>query len=153
MPQIPNRTKTLYLTQSIDLANDDLRVALYDDSTAFSFDPDVHEFVGDVLDGGTTAAEPTDASYARQSLTGQSVTQNNTDNQAVFDADDVTFPDLETTGDIQGLIVFRQETDDSDSTIAFVIDSADTTDLPAETNGTDFVIEWSNEGVQVASEV
>jgi len=152
MSQIPNRTKTLYFTDSLDLENDDLRVALYDDSTSFSFDPDDHEFVGDVLDDGTTAAEPTDESYSRQSLDGQSVTQNDTDNQAVFDADDVTFPDLETTDDIQGLIVFREETDDSDSTIAFVIDSDDTTDLPVETNGTDFVIEWSADGVQIASE-
>ena len=152
MSQIPNRTKTLYFTNDLDLENDDLRVALYDDSTEFSFDPDVHEFVDDVLDGGTTAAEPTDESYARQSLDGQSVTQNDTDNQAVFDADDVTFPDLETTDDIRGLIVFREETDDSDSTIAFVIDSDDTTDLPVETNGTDFVIEWSADGVQIASE-
>ena len=152
MSQIPNRTKTLYFTNDLDLENDDVRVALYDGSTEFSFDPDVHEFVDDVLDGGTTAAEPTDASYDRQSLDGRSVTQNNTDDQAVFDADDVTFPGLETTDDIQGLIVFRQETDDTDSTIAFVIDSDDTTDLPVETNGTDFVIEWSADGVQIASE-
>lgn len=153
MPQVPNRTKTLYLTQSIDLSTDDLRVALYDDSTAFSFDPDVHEFVADVLDGGTTAAEPSDDSYGRQGLTGQAVTQDDTNDQAVFDADDVTFPSLSTTNQIQGLIVYRSETDDTDSTIVFVIDDADLAGLPVETNGTDFVIEWSTDGVQIASEV
>jgi len=153
MPQIPNRTKTLTFTGSLDLANDDLRVALYDDSTAFSFDPDIHDFVGDVLDGGTTAAEPTDASYSRQSLSGQTVTTNNTNDETVFDADDVTFSSLSTTNQIQGLIVFRQETDDTDSSIVFVIDDADQSGLPVETNGTDFIVEWSTDGVVLGSEV
>jgi len=151
MSQVPNRTKALFYTGSIDLVNDDLRVALYDDSTAFSFDPDVHEFLGDVLDGGTTAAEPTDASYSRQSLSGQSVTAVDSNDQAVFDADDVTFPSLSTVNQIQGLIVFRQETDDSDSSIVFVIDDTDQSRLPVETNGTDFSIEWSSDGIQIVS--
>lgn len=147
MPQVPNRTKTLYLTQSIDLATDDLRVALFDDSTAFTFDPDTHEFVADILDGGTTAAEPTDGSYARQSLANQSVTADNTNDQAVFDADDVTFPSLSTAGKIQGVIVYLQGTNDSDSPIVFVIDDTGLSRLPAETNSTDFIIEWSTEGL------
>ena len=153
MPQIPNRTKTLFFNGSIDLANDDLRVALFDDSTAFTFDPDVHEFIGDVLDGGTTAAEPTDASYSRQSVAGQAVTADNTNDQSVFDANDVTFPSLSTTNQIQGILVFKQVTDDTDSPIVFVIDDADQAGLPVDTNGTDFIVEWSTDGVVLGSEV
>jgi len=153
MPQIPNRTKTLFFNGGIDLANDDLRVALFDDSTAFTFGPDVHQFVGDVLDGGTTAAEPTDASYSRQSVGGGAVTEDNTNDQSVFDANDVTFPSLSTTNQIQGILVFKQVTDDTDSPIVFVIDDADQAGLPVETNGTDFVVEWSTDGVVLGSEV
>ena len=150
--QLPNRTKVEILSGSIDLANDDIRVALYDDSTAFSFDPDIHQFVSDVLDGGTTAQEPSDASYSRQSLANQTTSADDTADSGVFDADDVTFGSLSTTNQIQGVIIFKQVTDDTDSPIVGVIDDADDSDLPAETNGTDFVIEWSANGVLVASE-
>ena len=150
--QLPNRTKVDILSGSIDLANDDIRVALYDDSTAFSFDPDTHQFVGDVLDGGTTAQEPSDASYSRQSLSGQSTSADDTDDEGVFDADDVTFGSLSTTNQIQGVLIYKQVTDDTDSPIVGVIDDADDSDLPTETNGTDFVIEWSANGVITASE-
>jgi hypothetical protein len=150
--QLPNRTKVEILSGSIDLANDDIRVALYDDGVAFSFDPDIHDFVGDVLDGGTTAQEPSDSSYGRQSLSGQSTSADDTDDEGVFDADDVTFPSLSTTNQIQGVLIYKQITDDTDSPIVGVIDDVDDSDLPAETNGTDFIIEWSANGVITASE-
>jgi hypothetical protein len=71
----------------------------------------------------------------------------------VFDANDVTFPSLSTAGQIQGLIVFKQVTDDTDSPIVIVIDDADQAGLPVGTNGTDFIIEWSADGVVLGSEV
>lgn len=150
--QIPNATKLKILNGSVDFSNDDIRVALYDDGVAFSFDPDVHDFVGDVLDGGTTAQEPSDASYSRQSLSGQSTSTDDTDDEGVFDADNVTFASLSTTNKIQGVVIFKQVTDDTDSPILGVIDDTDDSDLPASTNGTDFVIEWSANGVITASE-
>jgi len=150
--QVPNATKRQFLTGSIDLTTDTLKLALYDTSVAFDFDPDTHAFVGDVLDGGTTAQEPTDGSYARQTLSGLSATQDDTADQAVFDADDVTISSLTTANDIQGVVVYKEATDDSDSPILFVIDDTDDSDLPAETNGTDFVVEWSADGVQTLGE-
>ena len=150
--QVPNRTKIQYLTGSINLTTDTIKLALYDTGVAFDFDPDTHAFVGDVLDGGTTAQEPTDGSYARQTLSGLSTGQDDANDQAVFDADDVTISSLTTTNDIQGVIVYKEVTDDTDSPILFVIDDTDDSDLPAETNGTDFVVEWSSDGVQTLSE-
>jgi len=152
MPQIPNRTKDQLLNGSIDLTNDTLKLALYDDGVAFSFDPDTHEFVADVLDGGTTAQEPTDGSYSRQSLANQGTSVDSTNDEAEFDADDVTISSLSTTNNIQGVIVYKEITDDTDSPIIFVIDDSDDSDLPAETNGTDFVVEWASEGLLKATE-
>lgn len=151
--QVPNRTKVEILSGSIDLATDDIRVALYDNGVAFSFDPDVHQFVADVLDGGTTAQEPSDASYGRQSLANQTTSADDSDDEGVFDADDVTFPSLSTTNQIQGVVIYKSVTDDTDSPIVAVIDDSDDSDLPAETNGTDFIIEWSANGVLTASEL
>jgi len=150
--QLPNRTKVEILSGSIGLANDDIRVALYDNGVAFSFDPDVHQFVGDVIDGGTTAQEPSDSSYSRQSLANQTTSADDTDDEGVFDADDVTFSSLSTTNQIQGVVIYKQVTDDTDSPIIAVIDDTDDSDLPAVTNGTDFIIEWSANGVLTASE-
>lgn len=152
MTGTPNRTLAEVLRGNIDFASDTFRVALFDNSTAYTFDPDNHEFVSDVLDGGTTAQEPTDASYSRQQLANQTTTPDNTNDDAEFDADDVTFSSLSTSNDIQGIIVFKQVTDDTDSPILFVIDDADDADLPATTNGSDFTIEWSSNGALQATE-
>lgn len=152
MPQIPNRTKDQIINGSIDLTNDTLKLALYDDGVAFDFDADTHEFVADVLDGGNTAQEPTDSSYSRQSLANQGTSIDSTNDESEFDADDVTISSLSTTNQIQGVIVYKEVTDDTDSPIIFVIDDSDDSDLPAETNGTDFVVEWNAEGLLKATE-
>lgn len=153
--QVPNRTKLQYISGSIDLSSDTIRVALYDDTTAFTFDPDLHDFVNDILDGGTTASEMSGTGYTRQTLANQSATQDDTNDRAVFDADDVTWTGLD-AGTIQGVIVYRQVgTDDStpgDDDVLIVIDDADIADLPLATNGSDVKIAWDSVGIQTLSE-
>ncbi|AFH22465.1 hypothetical protein OSG_eHP27_00065 [environmental Halophage eHP-27] len=159
MPDIPNRTLAEFLRGNIDLENDTLRIALFDDSTAFTFDPDTHEFVGDVLDGGTTAQElQGSAGYTgtadRQTLTTVTVTEDNTDDEGVFDADDVTWTAVESTADIQGWIVYVQVGGD-DSTPAddpiIQVEDDDlanaASNLPLTTDGSDVKIEWAGEGI------
>lgn len=149
----PNRTKTLYFNGSLDLVNDTLKVALYNDTTAFSFNPDTHEFVSDVLDGGTTAEEFGESGgtgYSRKTLSTPAVTQDDTDDEAVFDAADVSWSSL--NGEtIQGVIIYKQiggdDTTPADDTIITVIDDADAADLPLPTNGSQIDINWSAEGI------
>lgn len=159
MAGTPNRTFVQTLSGAIDLSTDTLRIALYDNSTAFTFNPDTHEFVADVLDGGTTAQElQGSAGYTgtadRQTLANAAITQDDTDDEAEFDADDVTWTGVDSTEDIQGWIVYKQvgadDTTPADDPIIVVVDD-DMTDAPADlplaTNGSDVTIEWATEGI------
>jgi len=145
----PTATLADYLRGNIDLETDTLRVALFNDSTAYTFDPAAHEFVADVLDGGTTAQEfggGSGTGYSRQDLANATVTANDTDTRADFDADDVTFPSLNNAV-IQGAIIYKQVGgDDStpgDDPIVQVYDGdqADVGDFPITANGSDILIE------------
>ena len=153
MSQVPNRTKKELLNGSIDFINDTLKLALYDNGVSFSFDPDSHEFVSDILDSGTTAQEPTDSSYSRQDITTPSLGIDSTAEESFFDADDVKFTSLSTTNDIQGIIVYKEITDDTDSPVLFVIDDSDSSDLPVSTDGSDLPIEWAADGIIRKGEV
>jgi len=159
MSDTPDRTLVEVISGSIDLSTDTLRIALFDDSTAYTFDPANHEFVSDVLDGGTTAQElQGSAGYTgstdRQTLANPTITEDNTDNEAVFDADDVVWASVESTADIQGWIVYKQvggdDTTPGDDPIIQVVDD-DMADAPAglplTTNGSDVTVEWNAEGI------
>jgi len=159
MSDTPDRTLAEVISGSIDLSTDTLRIALFDDSTAYTFDPVNHEFVGDVLDGGTTAQElQGSAGYTgsadRQTLANPTITEDNTDNEAAFDADDVVWAGVESTANIQGWIVYKQvggdDTTPGDDPIIQVVDDdmADApADLPLTTNGSDVTVEWNAEGI------
>jgi hypothetical protein len=151
----PNRTLVELLSGSIDLATDTLRVALYNDTTAFTFDPDTHEFVADVLDGGTTAEEFGGAGgtgYSRNDVTGQTVTQDDTNDRAIYDSDDFAWSNLDGET-IQGAIVFKQvggdDTTPADDPIIQVYDDdmADVSDFPLPTNGSEVQVLQDTDGV------
>jgi len=159
MSDTPNRTLAELLRGNIDLTTATIRVALFDDSTAYTFDPDNHEFVADVLDGGTTAQElQGSAGYTgssdRKTLANVTITEDNTDDEGVFDADDVTWAGVESTADIQGFLLYLQvggdDTTPGDDPILQVVDD-DMTDapssLPLATNGADVTIAWDAEGI------
>lgn len=150
----PNRTLAEQLRGNVDLENDTIRMALFNDTVSYTFDPDAHEFVGDVLDGAT--AEEFGGSggtgYSRQDLTTKTVTEDNTNDQGTWDADDVTFPSL--NGEtIQGAIIYKQvggdDTTPADDPILQVYDNdqGDVNDFPIPTNGSDIVVQVDSAGL------
>jgi len=149
----PNNFKEELMEAQFDFLNDTLKVALVSDNTAYSFSPDTDSFVGDVLDGGTTAEEFQGTGYSRQTLSNVTVTQDDTDDEGVADADDVTFKGLD--GDtIQAVLVYKQVGgDDStpgDDPIVAVYDdntAGSLADLPLTTNGGDVTLALSSEGI------
>lgn len=151
MPQVPNNTKTLYFTSSIDLSSDTIKVALYNDTTSFTFNPDTHAHVSDILDGGTTAQEFGGTGYSRKSLSSKAVTQDDTDDEAVFDAADLSWSSLDGET-IQGIIFYKQvggdDTTPGDDPVIGVIDDADESDLPLATNGSQVDLNWAAEGIK-----
>lgn len=144
----PNATLVKLLDGTIDLDDDTLRLALYNDTTAFTFDPDVHATVADVLDGGTTAEEFGGAGgtgYTRKDVTTTTVSQDDTNDRAVWDSDDFSWASLDGET-IQGAIIYRQvggdDTTPGDDEIIQVYDNdmADVSDFPLATNGSEIQI-------------
>jgi len=151
---MPNHFKSLLLSAAHDLETATVKAALGGDNTAYQYDRDAHEFVGDVFDGGTTGEELSDSSYSRQTLSGTVVSQDDTDDEGVWTADDVTFPSLDTTQDIQFIVVYVQVGGDDqtpgDDPIVTVYDddsAGSLAELPLPTNGSDVVISWDSEGI------
>lgn len=151
----PTRTLAEALRGNIALETDTLRVALYNDTTAFTFDENAHEFVADVLDGGTTAQEFGGAGgtgYARETLTTPTVIEDNVNSQADFDADNVQFSNLDGET-IQGAIIYKQtggdDTTPADDPIIQVYDNdqADVSDFPIPTNGSTIELQFDADGL------
>jgi len=145
---LPNHFKTELLQTMLGSAT--IKVGLLDTGSAYTFDPATDEFVSDL----PTGQEPGDSSYSRQTLANVTITQDDTDNEGVLDADDVTFPSLSTSNDIQAIFIYRQvggdDTTPSDDELVAVYDddsAGSLADLPISTNGSDLTLSFDAEGV------
>lgn len=148
MSNIYNSTKQRLLQSSMDVDGDTIRVALVDNSVSYTPAIDSEEFVSDVLDGGTTAQELSGTGYSRQTLANATVVQDNTNDRAEFDADDVTWTGLDTTADVQGVLLYKQVgADDSTPGDDPLLGYFDGGDFPISTNGSDFTVSWDAEGI------
>lgn len=154
---IPNETLVELGKGTIDWENDSFEVALLKETTEYSPDPDNHNFVSDVIDGGTTGAEYDDTNYTpgfgnsgRVGLTNTTATPDDTNDRAQFDADDVTYNSLgSATGGqtVEAAIVYKVGTSDADSRIIKVFDDSEEADLPKQTNNEDFTLQFDTTGV------
>lgn len=149
---LPNATKKKLLDGTIDLssAGDTIKVLLLDNTTAYTFDPDTHEYVNDIADAGTTATEMSGTGYSRKTISGQTTSQDNTDDEGVFDGDDVTWSGLD-AGTIQTIVIYKQvggdDTTPGDDPVLAVLDDSSVADLPLTTNGSNVTINWDAEGI------
>lgn len=158
MSDIYNGTKTAFMDggsgssvyaaaeMPLNLTGDTVGVLLGSDDTAYTFTATDGDYVGDIFDGGTTATEFT-GTYTPQNLSSKTITEDNSNNRAEFDAADVTFSSLD--GDtIQFALVAKQVGGDwtsfGDDPLVAYITSAD---FPLTTNGGDVTISWDAEGI------
>jgi hypothetical protein len=142
---VPNDTKREFLDSYLTGAT--LRVMLLDDSSSYTFDVDSHDFVDDVT---TAGSEMSGTGYSRKTLSGVSITVDDTDNEGVFDASDVTWTGLD-AGTIQTIVIYEQTGGDdatpTDDRVVAVHDDSTVADLPLTTNGSDVTITWPTEGI------
>mgnify|MGYP000285278129 CR=1 FL=1 len=141
MTTLYNNFKKLLFDGAIDLGNDDIQLALIDDSISYTPDIDNEVYVSDVLDD-VTASECSGAGYSRVSIS-QTTSIDTVDDEAVLDASDLTYTEAD-FGTIQSLLLFKNGSTDSDSPVIANITS---TDLPLTTNGGDVDLNWATEGV------
>lgn len=137
---IYNSYKTLVLSPTgVNLGSDTIKVALL--TNAYNPDFDAHDFFNDV-----SAFEVSGAGYTAggQALANKAVTQDNTNDQGKFDADDLTWPGSTFTA--RYAVIYKDSGVASTSPLIGVIDFlTDRTALDAT-----FSIQWQSVGILLA---
>jgi hypothetical protein len=132
---IYNSFKKRLMQKDIDLVNDTIKVMLV--TSGYTPDADAHEFKSDV----TNEVSGTGYTAGGAALTNKAVTQDNTDDEGVFDADDTVWADSSITA--RGAVLYKDTGVATTSPIVYYIDfGSDKT-----TYGTDFKIQWNAEGI------
>ena len=131
-----NAFKKYIMNGSIDLDTDTIKVALV--TSAYTPDQDAHDFFNDV----TNEVVGTGYTAGGATLANKAVTQDNTDNEGVFDADDVTWSTSTITA--RGAVLYKSRggLSSADELIAYLDFGSD----KVSTNG-DFTIAWNAEGI------
>lgn len=145
---IYTNTLRLALNGGLDLDTHDIRVMLLMTNTTADTQQDSIDQISDI----TTLDECDASGYARVALTGEVVSEDTTDNEAVFDANDASFTGLggNATRDIQGALVYRHVDGTSANDVPlFFVDF--TTDIPS--SATQIDVPWNAEGILNAAQV
>jgi len=117
------------------------KIMLMDASYVFDADHDVvadvvaDEVAGTGYTGGFSGA-------GRKTLANRTVTQDDTGDRAVFDADDVVYSGIN-VGVVSGVWLWRVVTSDADSELLAFLSGG----FPKTTNGGDLNIQWSTLGL------
>lgn len=114
-----------------------LKVALV--NAAFTPNAESQDFVADIV-GNEVSGTGYDAA-ARPSLLNPTVTVDEANNRIILDADDLTLTTLD-VGDVGGIVVYKEMTNDSDSPIVSAFDHT-----TVSTTGTDVTITWPATGI------
>jgi len=105
-------------------------------SSSYTFDPD-HDTVDNV-----DANELSGTGYVRKTLASKTVTVDDTNDEVRFDAADITWTGAN-FGTVAGAVVYKFVTNDTDSVPLVWAELTS----PAVTNGGDFTLQWSSDGV------
>jgi hypothetical protein len=132
---IYNSFKQKIMDGSIDLDTDTIKVALV--TSSYTPDQDNHEDYADI----TNEVVGTGYTAGGATLANAAVTKDNTDNEGVFDADNVTWSSSTITA--RGAIIYKDSGVDATSWFIAYLDF--TTDKTS-TSG-NFTIQWNSEGI------
>lgn len=132
---IYNNFKKLIMNGGIDLDTDTIKVALV--TSTYTPDQDAHDFFNDV----TNEVSGTGYTAGGSALTTKAVTADNTDNEGVFDADDVSWTTSTITA--RGAVLYKDTGVSSTSALIAYLDFGSD---KISTAGT-FTISWNAEGI------
>lgn len=132
---IYNSFKKKIMDGSIDLDTDTIKVALV--TSSYTPNQDTHDFFDDV----TNEVSGTGYTAGGASLANKAVTADNTDNEGVFDADDVTWSTSTITA--RGAVIYKSTGTASTSALICYLDfGSDKTSTAGN-----FTIAWNAEGI------
>jgi len=132
---IYNSFKKKIMDGSIDLDTDTIKVALV--TSSYTPSADNHDFFDDI----TNEVSGTGYSAGGATLANKAVTQDNTDDEGVFDADDVSWASSSITA--RGAVLYKSTGVAATSPLICYFDF--TSDRI--TDGGTFTIQWNSEGI------
>lgn len=132
---IYNSFKRDIMNGGIDLDTDTIKVALV--TSTYTPDQDAHDNFDDI----TNEVSGTGYSAGGASLANKAVTADNTDNEGVFDADDVTWSSSTITA--RGAVLYKSTGTASTSKLICYLDFGSD---KVSTSG-NFTIQWNAEGI------
>ena len=132
---IYNAFKKNIMNGGIDLDTDTIKVMLV--TSAYVPHQDTHEFKSSV----TNEVSGTGYTAGGATLAGAAVTQDNTDNEGMFDATDVTWGSSTITA--RGAVIYKSTGVDATSPLICYIDFGS----DKSSNNGDFTISWNAEGI------
>jgi hypothetical protein len=135
-----NKGKTVLVNGTTIWGTADLRALLVTSSYTFNAD---HNFVSDITN------ELSGGNYARVALTGETVTEDDTNDRAVCDASDTTFSALAAAAGTPARAIIFDQAGGADSARALIC-CVDLTS-PATPNGGDYTIQWASTGIAYMS--
>lgn len=141
---VNNYAKKKLWDGTIDLDTNDMRAALLMTNTTADTEANIQ-----LMNAYSTLDECNATGYARLALASEAVNVDTSNNRAEFDATDLSFTGL--SGDasraIQGVLIYKHVTNDTDSLPVVFVDFA--ADIPA--TATQIDIPWDAEGILQAS--
>lgn len=133
---IVNAAKAKLLGAGFDLDTDTIKVMLLTSSHAQ--DQDAHEYIDDV---SANEVSGTGYSAGGAALSNKAITQDNTDNEGVFDADDLTWSSSTITA--RYAAIYKDTGTPGTSPILCILDFGEN---KVSTSG-NFTIQWAAEGI------
>jgi len=130
-----NSFKKKIMDGSIDLDTDTIKVALV--TSSYTPDQDAHDFFDDV----TNEVSGTGYTAGGATLASVTVTADNTDNEGVFDAADVTWSSSTITA--RGAVIYKSTGTASTSPLIAYIDFGS----DKSSSAGNFTISWNSEGI------
>ena len=132
---IYNSFKAYIMNGSIDLDTDTIRVALV--TSSYTPDQDAHEDFADVTNEVTGTGYTADG----EALASKAVTIDDTDNEGVFDAADVTWSSSTITA--RGAVIYKDTGSAATSLLICYLDFGS----DQSSSAGDFTIQWNSEGI------
>lgn len=129
-----NSYKLGLLDGDIDHGSDAIKVALVN---GYSVDVDSHDFFNDI----TNETSGTGYTAGGETLTSKTTTQDNTDNEGVFDAADVSW--TSSSFSATGAVVYKSTGTAATSPLMYYIDFGGT----ITTSSSDLDLTWNSEGL------
>lgn len=130
-----NAFKKNIMNGSIDLDTDTIKVMLV--TSTYVPDQDLHDYKDDI----TNEVTGTGYTAGGQALANKTVTQDNVDNEGVFDADDVTWANSTITA--RGAVLYKDTGTPSTSPLLCYFDFVS----DQSSSSGNFTIQWNTEGI------